>query len=79
MSEFACSSCGIQGNIEPGESVGAGHTVLQLQEGMLAQLFESQSDQQQQKNTITILSRKGKQERMLSQLFETQPDQQQRK
>ncbi len=47
MSEFACSSCGIQGYIEPGESVGAGHAVLQLQEGMLAQLFETQPDQQQ--------------------------------
>ncbi len=48
MSEFACSSCGIQGNIEPGECVGAGHAVLQLQEGMLAQLLETQPDQQQQ-------------------------------
>jgi hypothetical protein len=56
MSEFACSSCGIQSNIEPSESVGAGHTVLQLQEGMLSQLFETQSDQQQQK-IITILRR----------------------
>jgi hypothetical protein len=54
MSEFACSSCGIQGNIEPGESVGAGHAVLQLQEGMLSQLFETQPDNNNK--IITILS-----------------------
>jgi hypothetical protein len=44
MSELACSSCGIQSNIEPGESVGTGHAILQLQERMLSQLFETQSD-----------------------------------
>ena len=36
----ACSGSNVQGDAEPGDGVGAGHTLLQLQEGMATQLIK---------------------------------------